>query len=346
MKHKIYLLIASLLIAIMVLAACAGPAPAEEPAVVEEPVVVEEPAEEEYLGAIAAVLTGPWNDNSWNNAAYDALEALEAKGVRVAYSESVAEGDEERVMRQYAEDGFDHIVGHSFGYMDGVFNVAEEYPDVTFSWAGGIGLTALNVADYEQNFYEAAYPIGIIAGHVTKTGVIGALYGFDIPVCHAMGVALLEGAQTVNPDIRLITTAVGDWIDVAKAKEAALAQADVGVDFWIECGEGPALGAIAAAQEVGGYVTGYVGDMTENGPEVVLVNLIWNMEPIFADMLQMTLDGTFDNPVMKYGVPQGAMLFTINEGLSDVIPTEALEAANAAMEKIKSGDLVVEFVPE
>jgi simple sugar transport system substrate-binding protein/basic membrane protein A len=346
MKHKIYLLITSLLIAIMVLAACAGSAPAEEPAVDEEPAVIEEPADEEYRGAVAAVLTGPWNDNSWNNAAYDALKALEAKGVRVAYSESVAEGDEERVMRQYAEDGFDHIVGHSFGYMDGVFNVAEEYPDVTFSWAGGIGQTATNVADYEQNFYEAAYPIGIIAGHVTKTGVIGALYGFDIPVCHAMGVALLEGAQTVNPDIRLITTAVGDWIDVAKAKEAALAQADVGVDFWIECGEGPALGAIAAAQEVGGYVTGYVGDMTENGPEVVLVNLIWNMEPIFTDMLQMTLDGTFDNPVMKYGVPEGAMLFTINEGLSDVIPAEALEAANAAMEQIKSGDLVVEFVPE
>ena len=37
-------------------------------------------------------------------------------------------------------------------------------------------------------------------------------------------------------------TAVGDWADVAKAKEAALAQADVGVDFWIECGEGSGAG--------------------------------------------------------------------------------------------------------
>jgi len=161
-----------------------------------------------------------------------------------------------------------------------------------------------------------------------------------------MGVALLEGAKTVNPDIQLVTTAVGDWIDVAKAKEAALAQADAGVDFWLECGEGPALGAIAAAQEVGGYVTGYTGDMTENGPEVVLINLIWDLEPIFSDMLEMTLDGTFDNPVMTYGAPEGAIYFTLNEGLADVIPADALTAANEAMEKIVSGELVIEFVPE
>lgn len=345
MKQKLTFLLTVLMIVMVVLAACQPAAPAEEPAV-EEPVVEEPEAEEEYLGAVAALLTGPWQDNSWNNAAYDALMALEARGVRVAYSENIGEGDEARVLRQYASDGFDLVVGHSFGYMDGVFTVSEEFPDVNFAWAGGIGLTGTNVADYEQNFYEAAYPIGIIAAHVTQTGVLGALYGFDIPVCHAMGVALLAGAQSVNPDIRLITTAVGDWIDVAKAKEAALAQADAGVDFWIECGEGPALGAIAAAEEVGGYVTGYVGDMTPNGPNVVLVNLIWNMEPIFSDMLKMTLEGTFDNPLIQYGVPEGAMLFTVNENLRDVIPQEALDAANAAMEEIKSGELVVEFVPE
>ena len=100
-----------------------------------------------------------------------------------------------------------------------------------FAWGGGIKKTAKNVADYDQPFYEAAYPIGVVAGHMSKTGKLGALYGFDIPVCHAMGEALLAGAKTVNPNAKLITTAVGDWVDVAKAKEAALAQADAGVDY-------------------------------------------------------------------------------------------------------------------
>jgi basic membrane protein A len=205
---------------------------------------------------------------------------------------------------------------------------------------------AKNVADYDQPFYEAAYPIGVLAGYMSKTGVLGALYGFDIPVCHAMGEALLAGAKTVNPKAKLITTAVGDWVDVAKAKEAALAQKDAGVDFWIECGEGPALGAIEAAKDKGGYVTGYVGDMSSNGPSTVLVNLVWNLEPLFTKMLDDTHSGKFDKPWYRYGIAEDAMQLKYNEALKSKIPPEALKAAEQAMADIKSGKVKVEFVPE
>ena len=224
-------------------------------------------AAEAGKGSIAVVLTGPWQDHSWNEAGYQAVQALGKKGVKIAFSENVKDADAARVLRQYCEQGFEMIVAHSFSFQDATFQVAEECPKSNFAWGGGIQRMAKNVADYDQPFYEAAYPIGVLAGHMSKTGVLGALYGFDIPVCHAMGEALLAGAKTVNPNAKLITTAVGDWVDVAKAKEAALAQKDAGVDFWIECGEGPALGAIEAAKEKGGYVTGYVGDMTTNGPD-------------------------------------------------------------------------------
>ena len=93
-------------------------------------------------------------------------------------------------------------------------------------------------------------------------------------------------------------------------------------------------------------MTGYVGDMTENGPDVVLVNLQWNMEPMFRQMLADTLAGTFDSPWYDYGIKQGAMLVTYNDGLKDQIPAEAIEAAEKAMADIESGALTVEFVPE
>lgn len=356
MKSVKYIVFAGLLVLALLLSACApaAPAPAAEEPAAEEP-AAEEPAAEEPVaeepaaddaGSLAVVLTGPWDDNSWNEAGYNATMALGDSGVKVTFSENVGDGDAQRVIREYAEEGYDMIVAHSFGYQDAVFAIAPEYPDTNFAWGGGIGRTDTNIADYDQPFYEAAYPIGIIAGYMSETGVLGAIYGFDIPVCHAIGEAFLAGAQTVNPDATLIATAAGDWVDVAKSKEAALAQADAGVDFWIECGEGPALGAIAAAEEAGGYVTGYVGDMTENGPDVVLVNLMWNLEPMFADMLAQTLDGSFDNPYYRYGIADGAMLYTYNDGLKDAIPAEAVEAADAAFNAIKAGDLVVEFVPE
>jgi len=296
--------------------------------------------------SIAILLSGPANDNSWNEAGYNAIMALKEKGVEVAYAESVELGNAERTIRQYSDMGYKMIVGHSFDYGDPIMTVAPDYPENGYAWAGGINKGAANVSDYEQPFYEAAYPIGIIAAHVSKTGKLGAIYGTDIPVCHSLGEALLAGAKTVNPNAELVTTAVGDWVDVAKAKEAALAQHDLGVDFWIECGEGPALGAIAAAQEVGGYVTGYVGDMTENGPDVVLINLMWDLEPMFTEMVKEVSEGTFDGKYFKYGVAEGAMNYKINEGLADVIPQVALDDAQAAMDKIIAGEFKVEFIPE
>ncbi len=161
--------------------------------------------------SVALVLIGPKNDNSWADAAYRALEAEQSKGSKVAFAESVADADAARVMRDFVDQGFDVIVAHSFSYQDAVFEVAAEAPGTTFAWAGGIGHTAKNVADYDQPFYEPAYLVGILAGHVSRSGHLGALYGFDIPVCHAMGEAMLAGAKTENPNATLSVTAVGEW---------------------------------------------------------------------------------------------------------------------------------------
>jgi simple sugar transport system substrate-binding protein/basic membrane protein A len=330
-KNRGWQVLTLLIVAALLLAACGGAA-------------TETPAEES--ASFAVITSGPRDDNSWNEAAYNGAEALKAKGYETAFSERIAEGDELRILREYADQGVDLIVAHGFGYQDGVFEVAAEYPDLNFAWAGGINRTAANVGDYDQPFYEAAYAVGVVGGHMSESGVLGALVGFDIPVCHAMAQALLAGARTVNPDVRLITTAAGSWEDVAAAKEAALAQAEAGVDFWIECGEGPALGAIEAAKEVGGWVTGYVGDMSENGPDVVLTSLVWNLEPLFNRMMDETLDGTFDNPFYKMGVADGSLLLVYNEALKDQIPAEALADAEAAMTAITAGEIVVPFVPE
>lgn len=339
--------LAAVLMISLLLSACGGAAttvaPTAAPATTAAPAATQAPAEQFKM---ALVLTGPPDDNSWNEAGYNAIKSLEAEGVKVAYSESVADADVARVLRQYADQGYQMIVAHSFSFQDGTFQVAGEYPNVNFAWAGGINRTAKNVADYDQPFYEAAYLVGIVAGNVSKSGKLGALYGFDIPVCHSMGEAMLLGAKTVNPNATLIQTAVGDWVDVAKAKEAALAQADAGVDYWIECGEGPALGSIEAAKERGGYVTGYVGDMTENGPDTVLVNIVWDLKPMFTQMMNDTKSGAFNAPYYRFGVKEGALKINVNPKLTDKVPQAVLTQIDQAIKDIASGKLQVPFIGE
>ena len=347
MPKRFFQATALLLMSLLLLAACVQPgAPAATP-VSDTPAAESEAPADETVPSIALILIGPKDDNSWAAAAYSALQAQADEGAKTAFSESVADADAARVMREYVEQGFDIIIAHSFSYQDAVFEVAAESPDTNFAWAGGIDRTAENVADYEQPFYEPAYLVGVLAGYVSESGSLGALYGFDIPSCHAMGEALLVGAKTVNPNATLTAGAVGDWGDVSAAKEAGLAQHDTaGVDFWVGCGEGPTLGTIEAAKETGGFATGYVGDMSALGPDVVLSSIVWNMNPIFDTLSADTAGGTFDGPYYQFRVKDGALDIVINPALGEQIPAEALTAIDEARAAIMDGSLEVPFVPE
>lgn len=339
----------TVLLLALLLVACGGQAaePTPAPAAESEGSTVPEGTAAEDAPSMALVLIGPAEDGSWAEAAYDALQAKADEGVTTAFSESVSDADVARVMREYADEGFDIIIAHSFSYQDAVFEVASEYPDVNFAWAGAIDRTSENVADYDQPFHEAAYLVGILAGYMSESGSLGALYGFDIPACHSMGEAMLAGAQTVNPDTTLTFTAVGDWGDVAAAKEAGLAQIDTaGVDFFLGCGEGPTLGTIEAAQESGIYATGYVGDMSDLGPDSVLSSVVWDMGSIFDAIYSETAEGSFDAPYYQFGVAEGALDIAINPNLEGEIPAEALTAIEEAKAAIEDGSLEVPFVPE
>ncbi|MBD2069360.1 BMP family protein [Leptolyngbya sp. FACHB-671] len=334
----------SLSIPLLVLGACGQSTTSTD----AEPTEAASPTEAEGSADVprmALVLSGSSTDQSWDQAAFEAGQKLEEQGVEVAVSEAVDPANVAAVLRQYAEEGYDLVVAHSFSYKDAVFEVAEEFPEVDFAWAGGIGETAENVADYDQPFYQGAYLIGLVAAELSETGKLGALYGYDIPVCHAMGEAMLAGAQQVRPGATLTSAAVGDWYDVAKAKEAALSQAETGVDFWIGCGQGPTLGQIEAAKESGGYATGYVGDMSSLGPEVVASNLIWNMEPLFQQMLDDTAANTFADQFYNLAIPEGVIQVEVPTDFQDEVGEEVLKSVEETKEQIAAGELEVPFVP-
>jgi simple sugar transport system substrate-binding protein/basic membrane protein A len=341
-RWTLAILLTTLMVLAFIVAACAGaPAPTQAP-----PTQAATSAPQASKAKMALVLIGPKDDNSWAASAYSALQAEAGKGVDTAFSESVKDTDAARVMREYVAKGYNIIIAHSFSFQDAVFQVATDSPKVNFAWAGGINHTAKNVADYDQPFYEPSYLVGILAGYMSKSGHLGALYGFDIPVCHSMGEAMLAGAKTVKPNATLTVTEVGDWGDVSKAKEAGLAQVDTaGVDYWIGCGEGPTLGSIEAAKTKGGYATGYVGDMSKLAPDVVLSSVVWNMQPIFDKMVDETTKGTFSGPFYRFGVAEGALDVAINPALKSKVPAEALTAMDKAKADIKSGALKVPFVP-
>lgn len=319
----------------------------EEPTADTDAETTEEASED--LPTLAIILSGQVNDYSWNQAAYDGAERLKADGVIAdfAYQESVADADVERAARAYAEDGFDVVVAHSFNYGEAVKELAPDYPDTLFAYAGGFGDSTENVADYAQPFHETAYLQGILTAGAAEDDVVAGAAGFDIPVCKNMFERFLDGAKLVNPSATGTYLAVGDWNDVQKGKETALGQVDGGADMFIGCGQGPTLGQIEAAKEAGGYVTGYVGDMSELAPDVVLTSTVWRLDRVFEQMVADAVAGEV-NPAPYYEITlaEGGMDIAINPELEAEIAPEAMEIYEAERAKIESGELTVPFEVE
>jgi basic membrane protein A and related proteins len=293
---------------------------------------------------LAIVYYPQFRDGSWGESALNGAQKLKDDGAIAdfAVQENVNPGaDGVRALRSFAEQGYNPIIAHSFNYGDDVKQVAAEFPNTIFAYAGGFGDVAANVADYSQPFWEATYLEGILGAGVTPGGAVAGAGGFDIPVCRAMYNAYLEGAREVRPDTTGSFVAVGDWSDVQRAKEAALAQADQGATMFVGCGQGPTFGQIEAATERGAVANGYTGDMSGLSGQV-LASFTWNLDKVFAEMVADVAAGKV-NPTRYFevGMAQDGLDVVINPAWQDRIPAEVMATYEQRLADIRSGAFTV-----
>ena len=101
--------------------------------------------------------------------------------IETTYLENVSEGpDAERSIEQLVRAGNKLIFTTSFGYMDPTLKVAKKYPNVHFEHATGYKRDK-NMSTYNGRFYEGRYIQGVIAGKMSKAGVLGYIGSFPIP---------------------------------------------------------------------------------------------------------------------------------------------------------------------
>lgn len=141
--------------------------------------------------------------------------------------------------------------------------VATEYPDQKYiifddNTYVGNNDNVLNLM-YKQN--ELGYVLGVLsAGITTDTSVanindkavIGFVGGLDSPVINDFLIGYIEGAQSVNPDIKIDTRYTNDFVDTAKSKEFALSMMnDRDVDIIWGVAGNAGNGAAEAVKESG-----------------------------------------------------------------------------------------------
>ena len=295
---------------------------------------------------VAGIYTVPFEQQWVSRIHVAALAAQERGDITYTYSENTSNTDYSRVMREYAEGGYDLIIGEIFGVEAEAREVAAEYPDTALLMGSSFKEDPAmpNLAVFDNYIQDAAYLSGIIAGAMTKTGNIGMVGGFPIPEVNRLKHAFMAGAREMNPDIRFQVSFIGSWFDPPKAKETAYAMIENGADILYA----ERFGVSDAAKEKGLLAIGNVIDTQSDYPDTVVASAIWHFEPTLDKAIAEVKAGTFtaaDYGVYSFMKEGGCSLAPLGT-FEGKVPQAALDLVAARTAAIMDGSYVVEINDE
>ncbi|NCV67545.1 MAG: BMP family ABC transporter substrate-binding protein [Rhodobacteraceae bacterium] len=281
---------------------------------------------------VAAIYTLPV-EQQWISRIHKALNTAAERGsIDYTYSESVANTDYERVMREYAEQGQNLIVGEVFGLERAARKVAKDYPETAFLMGSSFGPVGPNFSVFDNWIHEPSYLTGMVAGSMTKSNVIGMVGGYAIPEVNRLMHAFMDGARDVNPDVKFLVNFIDSWYDPPKAKESAFAMMDAGADIMYA----ERFGVSDAAVERGVKAIGNVIDTSADYPGTILASAIWHMEATIDKAVSNVAAGSFE--AADYG-QYSFMAFNGGSLILDesLVPSDIATAVKAKEQEIMDG---------
>lgn len=276
------------------------------------------------IAKVGFVYVSPIGDAGWTFQHDEARRELEAHfgdRLETRYVENVAEGaDAERVIREFAASGAKVVFATSFGYMNYVERVARQFPNVTFLHATGYK-SGKNFGNYNARFYEGRYLNGVIAGHMSKSGVLGYVGAFPIPEVLQGINAFTLGARSVNPDIEVRVIWANSWYDPGKEREAAMTLISQGADIVTQHTDSTAV--VQAAEERGVHAFGYHSDMSKYGPNAHLTATTHHWGDYYVKTLEAVLAGNWQADSLWGGFKEDMVrLAPLNPVIPDMVRAE------------------------
>ena len=385
MKKILALLLA--LVMVLSLAACAS-APAETTTTAEtkteetattettetteetaEPAAEEtaEPAAEEgKVYNVAYLVNGNLGDKSFFDSAEAGLAQLKEAG-RIDYVTIEMGGTDEdqptwlSTLYEVSEDGgYDLIICGTYQMPDYLKEVATQYPDQLYAIFDdttyvGENQNVVNLS-YRQN--DMGYLVGVYAACMTvdtnianmnEDAVVGFVGGVDSPVINDFLIGFIEGAQSVNPDIKIDTRYTNDYVDTAIAKEYGLSMInDNKCDIIWGVAGNAGNGAAEAALETGkAWFIGVDSDQELTfSSDLAAITLTSGLKNIGNSLVwlfdEWDAGRTYWGQVVELGIAEGGVGIVTDKNYDKLASADTKAAVEAAQNAILNGDVVVD----
>jgi basic membrane protein A and related proteins len=215
--------------------------------------------------------------------------------------------------------------------MDGVIEVAAQYPKVIFEHATGYK-TEDNVGIYDGRGYQGWYVAGVVAGKMTKSNVLGYIAPYPIPEVTRNMNAFTLGARSVNPKAEVHPVWINAWVNPPKEREAAQALFDQGAD--VVARESDSNEPDKLAEELGKFVVGYNLDNSAIAPNAWLTAPIWDWGVLYTQLGAGVMEGKWSNTPIWWGFKEGLLKMA---PFGKKVPADVQKMATDKQQEISDG---------
>ena len=357
---KKFLALCLALIMVLSLAACGEKAPADTDTDANTP------DDSEKVYSVVYLVNGNLGDKSFFDSAQAGLEQLKADGRITLRTIEMGGTDEDQPawlsnLYEVSESGeYDVVICGTYQMPDYLKEVATAYPEQKYvifddNTYVGENSNVLNLT-YKQN--DMGYLIGVYAACMTadtnlplvnEDAVVGFVGGVDSPVINDFLIGFIQGAQSVNPDIKIDTRYTNDYVDTAIAKEYGISMInDNHCDIIWGVAGNAGNGAAEAALETGkAYFIGVDSDQEltlssdlaaltlTSGLKNIGNSLIWVFDELDAGNEHWGTEVTL-------GLAEGGVGIVTDKNFDKLASAETKAAVEAAQAGVLDGSIVVD----
>ena len=355
---KKFLALCLALIMVLSLAACGEKTPADTD--------TNTPDDSEKVYNVVYLVNGNLGDKSFFDSAQAGLEQLKADGRITLRTIEMGGTDEDQPtwlsnLYEVSESGeYDVVICGTYQMPDYLKEVATAYPEQKYvifddNTYVGENSNVLNLT-YKQN--DMGYLIGVYAACMTvdtnlplvnEDAVVGFVGGVDSPVINDFLIGFIQGAQSVNPDIKIDTRYTNDYVDTAIAKEYGISMInDNHCDIIWGVAGNAGNGAAEAALETGkAYFIGVDSDQEltlssdlaaltlTSGLKNIGNSLIWVFDELDAGNEHWGTEVTL-------GLAEGGVGIVTDKNFDKLASAETKAAVEAAQAGVLDGSIVVD----
>lgn len=292
---------------------------------------------------------GGLGDQSYNDSGNEGLKrAASELGVvtKVVEPRDVSEG--ESYLTQLAESGMDLVVTLDLGHKDALEKVAKKYPNTHFAIFNTVA-QGDNISSVMFKEHEASYLAGALAAMVTQDKeisltndekIISFIGGIDSPGINVFLTGFTSGAQSIDPEIKVLSGYSNSFADPAKGKELALAQIAEGSDVVFQVAGATGDGIIQAAKQKEVFAIGVDSDQDGIARGFVLTSVMKRVDNAIFALIQSGKASKYES-LLELGLKEEGVQLSPMTYTKDMMKKEYLDKVEELKQKIISGEITV-----